>query len=620
MSTKPLRRASLRHASLFGFALPSLAGAVTEEIVITATRTPVSVIETLPATSSLSRERLDQLQPRDLTELLSRTPGLDLNRNGGPGATTSLFTRGTGSRHTLILVDGQRVGSATLGSTNFQFLDPAQIERIEVVRGSRSGLYGSDAIGGVVQIFTRQATERPNVWLRAGTGSHELATVTGGASGTANGLRYGINGSFQDTAGIDNTLDTTDRNGDQDGYRNWSLNGTLGYRFANGADLSLALLSSDSRNEYDNLFTATEEPFSDNVIQNLTLRGSLPLSSYLDSSLSLGLAVDDNVNFDRTTRSASGDFRTERQQLAWQNDITFAAEQLLTLGLDYYKERVLSSNVYTDALDRPVKTSDNIAGYAQFQGAWGRFDLLAGLRHDDHEQFGGHTTGNVALGFAFDDRHRLVASWAEGFKAPSFNDLYWPATPWSSGNPALDPEASENREIALRGNYSQWHWSLGYFHTDVDNLIDWAAGPDFVWRPYNVAAAEIDGGELTAGITLDGWLIDLGFTYLDPRDAATGNRLENRARVNLSLNIDRQVLDNLTVGLSLKTQDARYDDTANTVRLGGYTTITARAAWQVTKNIELTLKLDNLLDETYQLASGYRQDGFNWMFGIGWRL
>jgi vitamin B12 transporter len=597
-----------------------VSAAITDEIVVTATRTPVALFDTLVSTSSISRERLELLQPRDLTDVLSQTPGLDLSRNGGPGATTGLYTRGTGSGHTLILVDGQRIGSATLGSTSFQYLDPAQIERIEVVRGSRSGLYGSDAIGGVVQIFTRDGAKHPGAFINASTGSHDLATVGAGASGTVRGLRYALNGSYQDTDGFDNTLSTTGLNGDQDGYRNASLNGTLGYEFANGADLALALLHSDSRNDYDNLSNAAEAPYSDNTIQNANLRGRLPLTSFWTSTLSLGMAVDDSENFNRVTGAATSDFRTERQQLSWQNDFTVAEGQIVTAGLDYYDERVMSSNSYVDAFGQPVRTRDNVAGYAQFQGGWSRFDLVAGVRHDDHEQFGGNTSGNVALGLGIDERHRVIVSWSEGFKAPSFNDLYWPATPWSSGNPALLPESAQNWEVALRGGYTHWHWSLGYFQSDIENLIDWAPGPDFVWRPYNVNQAEIDGGELIVGTDIEGWLIDLGFTYLNPRDADTHNRLKNRSRANLTLNVDKEVFENIRLGLSLKAQDARYSNATNTVRLGGYATVAARAAWQVTKHVELTLKLDNLLGENYQLADGYRQDGFNWMFGVGWRM
>lgn len=621
MSTKLHRRTLLRHASLLGLAVPALASAIEpEEIFITATRTPVSVFDTLAASSSVSRARIEQLQPRDLTEVLAQTPGLDFSRNGGPGATTSLFTRGTGNGHTLILVDGERISSATLGSTNFQFLDPEQIERIEVVRGSRSGLYGSDAIGGVVQIFTRQPTEQPSAWVRAGTGGHDLGSIAAGFGGRTAGFRYGLNGSYQDSAGFNNTISTAGRNGDRDGYRNLSVNGNLGYQFAGGADLSAALLSSDSRNEYDSLFTPTEEPYSDNLIQNVSLRGRVPIGSLLTSALTLGFAVDDSENFDRTTHTATGDFRTERKQLSWQNDVTLAEGQLLTLGLDYYDDRVISSNGYTDTLGQPVKTRDNLAGYAQFQGRWRQFDLVAGLRQDDHEQFGGHTTGNVAVGFAFDDSHRLVASWAEGFKAPSFNDLYWPASAWSAGNPTLRPESSETWEVGLRGAYTQWHWSASYFHNDVKDLIDWALGSDFVYRPYNVNAANIDGGELNVGAKLDRWSIDLGFTYLDPRDANTDKLLTRRTRTNLTVSIDREVVENFTVGLSLKAQGARFDDAANTTRLGGYATVTARAAWRVTKNLELTLKLDNLLDEKYQLVNKYPQDGFNWLAGIAWRM
>ena len=594
-------------------ALSPHAATIDEEVVVTATRTPIALADALSSVTTVSRDDLDSRQPLDLVDVFSQIPSLDISRSGGPGSATSLYTRGTASGHTLILVDGQRVSSATLGSASFQFLNPDQIERIEVVRGAQSSLYGSEAIGGVIQVFTRDGSVSEGSYVTTASGSNSLGKVAAGSSGSAGKWRYGIHGSYLETDGIDNLAVDSGFNRDRDGYRNRSLNASIGYRFDNGGDLALRMLESDNRNEYDSAFNPDERPYSDSRLQNINLRGRLPVTAYWTSELSIGRASDDSNNFDGTTGLNTGSFRTERQQLYWQNDVTLAEGQLLTLGYDYYDDRVKARTHYQET------ERDNHALFGQYQASWARIDLVLGLREDDNEAFGRHTTGNVALGVSIDDRHKIVASWSEGFKAPSFNDLYWPAGPFSAGNPGLKPEQSENAELGLRGDYDRWRWSLSYFENDVQNLIDWAPGPDFVWRPYNVSDAEITGAELIVGAYLAGWNVDAGYSYVEPRDADTDRLLIKRSRSNMTINADRD-LGNWRLGFSVKSQDKRYTDTANTDALGGYTTLGMRLGYRITRALETNLKVDNLTDREYRLNRGYNQDGRQWQLSLTYRL
>lgn len=589
-----------------------------EEVIVTATRTPVALVDSLASVSTVSRQQLDIRQPLELTDVLRQLPSLELGRNGGPGSTTSLFTRGTSGGHTLILVDGMRMSSATSGGTSFQFLNPDQIERVEVVRGAYSSLYGSEAIGGVVQIFTRDGSASTGSYVSTAAGSHQLRKAAIGTSGNTGNLRYGIHASYLDTDGINNQ--EADPHGDRDGHRNKSINASVGYRFDNGADLSLRFLESNNRTDYDNIFDASELPYSDAWLQNISLKGALPVTDFWVSQLSLGLSTDDSDNYDKVSDRNLGHFRTRREQLLWQNDFTLAEDHLLTVGYDYYEDEVKSSNVYVDDAGRPVKTRDNSAAFAQYQGSWAVADLVLGLREEDNEHFGSHTTANVSLGFHLGNSHRLVVTWAEGFKAPTFNDLYWPSSAWDAGNPDLLPEVSENIEISLRGHYDHWHWALSYFENDVDNLIAWAPGDDFIWRPYNVDDAEIEGTELVVGTTAAGWDLNASYTYLEPRDANSGNLLTRRSRNNLTLNADTRFGDRFSFGLSLKSQGKRYNNAANTQQLGGYTTLGLRVGMQITPSLEAGLKGDNLLDKNYQLADDYNQEGRTWQLALTWRL
>ncbi len=606
----------LQHTGLalsLSAALPAGASSQYQEVVVTGTRTPVALADSLASVAVVSRARLEQLQATALTDVLSQATSLDISNSGGAGSQTSLYTRGTANGHTLILVDGQRISSATLGSANVQFLNPDQIERIEIVRGSRSSLYGSDAIGGVVQIFTRDGSASSGSYISAGAGSHNLNKLAAGTSGKQDSLRYGLHVSRLQTDGFDNLIDDTGNNSDDDGYRNRSVNASVGYEFASGADIALRYLESHNRNEYDSAFSPATEPYSISRIQNINLQGSLPITDFWTSSLSLGTARDDSDDKDRVSGLNTGDFRTTREQLFWQNDLTLAEGHTLTLGYDYFEDEVEASTNYAES------SRDNEALFVQYQGQVARLDMLAGYRKDDNEAFGTHETANAALGLTLSEQYRLVLGWSEGFKAPTFNDMYWPEGPYSAGNPDLEPEQSKNLELSLQGNHAQLDWALTWFRNDVKNLIDWAPGPDFVWRPYNVSNAEIKGAELTFGANLWDWQWNLGYSYIEPLDAESDTMLIKRSRNNLNLSADRE-FGALSLGVSVKAQDQRYSNSDNSQRLGGYATAAVRLGYRLSSNLEANLKLQNVLDQDYRLNRGYNQDGFNWLASVTYRL
>ncbi len=612
-SRKIPQRAVLAAVLPVSFVTSSLASDKLEELVVTATRTPVNLKDTLSSVSTIDRSDLEIQQPLDLVDAFQQSPSLDISRSGGPGSAASLYTRGTGSGHTLFLVDGQRVGSATLGSTNFQFISPEQIERIEVVRGPQSTLYGSDAIGGVVQMFSRDGSSGDDSYISAGTGSHNLIKLAAGTSGSVDNWRYGLHAAGLNTKGIDNLEDNEGRNGDDDGYRNYSLSASTGYRFDNGADLALRVMESDNRNEYDSAFSPETSPYSRSRIRNIALNGNLPLTRYWSSKLSVGQSTDKSKNYDDVNDQRSSYFRTRRYQVFWQNDFTLSEGHLLSLGYDFYREKVSGDQSYVE------DERDNDAVFAQYQGEWSIFSTVLGLREDDHESFGNHTTGSIALGMAIGSSHKVVASWSEGFKAPTFNDLYWPAGAFSAGNPDLKPEQSKNSEIALRGFYTRWQWSLAAFENRIDDLIAWAAGPDFVWRPYNVNNAKISGAELTGTASFGPWEVSSAFTWLEPEDRRTGNELPNRSKTNLALSA-RRSFTNWWLALDLKNQGKRYKDAANTVASGSYTTAGLRLGYSISNSLDTVLRIDNLFDEDYQLNDGYNQDGRHWQLGLTWRL
>ncbi|MFV0478886.1 MAG: TonB-dependent receptor domain-containing protein [Parahaliea sp.] len=594
-----------------------------EEIVVTATRTAVPIEESLSSVTVLGREALDIQQPLDLVEVFDSVPGLDLSQSGGPGSVASLYIRGNSSDHTLFLVDGQRMGSATMGSASFQFFNPDQIERIEIVRGAHSSLYGSDAIGGVVQLFTRDGSGASGSYINASTGSNNQYQLALGTSGNTSGIngnggwRYAANFSYLETDGIDNLVDDAGRNKDDDAYRNQSVNASLGYHFANEADISLRYLVTDTRNEYDSASRPQDDPYSEGWMQNINLHGRLPVRDFWLSTLSLGRSVDDSDNYDDVSNDNTGNFRTRRDQLFWQNDFSFAEDGVFTLAYEYYEDEVDASSRYEDQSGRQVGSRDNEALIGQLQVGLGLADVVLGLRSDDNEEFGRETTGSVSAGINIGGNYRLVGSWAEGFKAPTFNDLYWPVGPYSAGNPDLEPESSENWELALQGNYEYWRWSLTYFDNSVDSLINWAPGADSVYRPYNVDDARIKGGEFISVAQWDDWRIEASYTYVEARDDSSNALLPNRTRSNLIVSADRS-LGLWQLGLSFKAQDKRYTNVDNSRFLPGYGTVDLRAQYQLSADLVLRLRVNNVLDKNYQLNQGYNQDGLGFRVGVGY--
>lgn len=595
-----------------------------ETTLITATRTEETLRDTLAPATVINRDSIELSQAKDLNQLLAYVPGVELTQNGGYGANSGLILRGTNSDHTLFLLNGQRFSSATLGSTNFQFISPEQIERIEIVRGPRSSIYGSDAIGGVIQIFTRRGGDDPTAYFKAGGGSHKTYQTALGGSGSSGALHYAGDLFYFDTDGIDNYQDKTPPQNDDDGYRNRNISGNLGYDITEATVLDLNYFETKARNEYDNTFQPTA-PFTKSWIQTIQLSlASTLIENLWDIDFSVGTSSDDSDNFD-PLQSVSGrsHFRTTRDSANLLNNFQFGDLHRLTVGAEYYDDEVKSSNLYADTNGDPVKTRDNTAGFLVYQFNSSIIDAQLGLRQDDNEEFATHTTGNASLGFHLGASHQLIFSYGEGFKAPTFNDLYWPNDGFSYGNPDLESEESESYEIELRGEYTSSRWALSVYSTTVDNLIDWAPvdpnDPFSAYTPSNVASAAIDGVELSGAVELS----DLWFTatasYIDATDDDTGKQLTNRAKQSASLNVDKR-FDRWSLGTGMSAYSKRYSTLANTSYTPGYAVVDVYTAYQFSDRFTGELKLNNIFDREYANREGFPLDGFNWFVSVKYSL
>jgi len=573
-------------------------------IVITGTRTAQTADETLAPVTVIDRKQIEERPNSTVTDLLRATPGLSVSSNGGKGAQTSVFMRGTESDHTLILIDGMRISSATTGTAALQDIPADQIERIEIVRGPRSSLYGSEAIGGVIQLFTRKPDgdkTRANVSISGGT--QATAGLNAGLSGRKDSAWYTANVSTFKTDGINacNGKPFPDGGGcftdepDKDGYKNNSFSLAGGGQFGARVNASINALHIDSEVEFDGSFENERESV------NQVLGGKLEIaaSDIWSVDLLATTSKDHSDNFKDGTFSSR--FDTDRNQFTFQNDLLAGDHGVVTLGLDYYQDEVSGTTDYA------VDSRDNAGLFGQYLGNYGATDVQLSLREDDNEQFGNQTTGGASIGREIAGGMRWTASYGSAFKAPTFNELYFPGF----GNPNLSAETSDSFDLGLSGRSQNVHFSANVFTTDIDDLIAYDVVAN---RPINIGEARISGLELGVGGMLAGWDINAFYTALSPKNNSggfnDGNNLARRPENSFDLSFGRQFGKTSTL-FDIHAQGHSYDDLANTVRLAGFTTVDLNVAYAVAQDWLVNLALNNLLDKQYETARYYNQLGFN---------
>lgn len=618
---------ALALAGLSFVSINTLAAESDQEIIVTASRTAQTADDALASVSVITRQDIERSQAKSVAELLTGLAGIDSAVSGGYGKATSFYLRGTNDGHVLVLIDGVRVGSATLGTTQFEFLPVAEIERIEIVRGPASSLYGSDAIGGVIQIFTRRGNKPWLAEAQAGLGTYSTGSAGAGVSGASGGTRYSVHATRFRTVGFDaqqNLAPTpfgpTQNQPDDDGYDNTGASLYLGHRFTNGASLETSLIGSGGETEYDGFYARSR--FGQ---QAWNAKGELyPLERWR-TQLTVGTNLDTAKNYyaDNTLGSR---ITTRRATTAWQNDVTLTERQLLTLGADYLVEEISGTVAYTDT------RRENGAAFLQYRGDAGPVSLQISGRHDRNSSFGDYNTEQIALGYRVHRTLRFNASYGTAFKAPTFNALFWPTetTSWGGltyitlGNPGIQPEESRSTEVGLTFAPSrQSELRVSAFQTDIKNLISWVAtqtGPtEFTTRPENVTHAHIDGLELCMRAGYAGWVTGVTYTWVDPRDEATDRLLQRRAQNTFRADLER-TLGALRLGMGWLAQSERfdyYDTTA--VRLAGYGVLNVHAQYDFTPSWWLRARLDNALDREYETADTYNSTGRSLFVTLGFQ-
>lgn len=607
------------------------------DTVITASRVEQPRSQVQSANSVFTRDDIERLQPQDVPALLERVPGLHIARNGGAGSLTGVFLRGTSSAQTLVLVDGQRISGSSSGVASLEFLNIEHIERVEVVRGGRSAIYGSDAIGGVIQIFTRQGDNHG--WqprLAVGLGTHGRVERSLGLSGGNTETRLDLGLSLDEHDGFKRT--TLPGSNDSQ-YRNKAANLSLSHRFSERLRVGVTGLHQSGDSEYD--FTLSPAAFAEAEfgLSSVNSFADLQLTERWASRLELGHSEERRMTTDPFGGSV---FNSYRDQANWLNTLDLNPNHSLLLGAEWYEDRLNSSNEFTRT------TRSNRAGFIQHRFSGTRFSTEVGVRHDRNQQFGSENTWNAAGTWHLSLEQELVLSYSQAFRAPTFNDLYFPDSCFMGSctifaNPDLKPETARSYELQWRAQLSPaTRLETSVYRINLrdaivtNNALDGnqAGNPD-PFRPDNIDKARIHGAEVSLFTQLLGWNLNTSYALVDARNQSgggnDGNRLARRPMNNLSVDIDRR-FGSISVGASWLAKSHSYDDLNNDNRIPGYALLGLRSSWQASDELRLNLVVDNLLDRDYYQARGsafdaitfdpvpfrYREGGRMFMLSAHW--
>lgn len=556
-----------------------------DPVLVTATRSPRPVSAALADSTVITRETIMAAQHLQLIQLLARQPGIEVLDQGGPGSVSSIFLRGTNSQHTLILVDGVRVGSATTGTTAIEHIPLGQIDRIEIVRGPASALYGSDAIGGVIQIFTRAQADRSGAQAAAGFGRYGQQQYSAGLNHTDERWQFGLQLSHDHSSGFS----AIRRRGnvppgsndsfvpDRDGYRNESANGRLAYRWGSGGELAVFAAHTSASREFD-AGTARPGIESDQRLQRFGISGSTGALGGIALRWQAARATDDlDGGFGST-------FRTTQDQFQILGDIGLGAAGSATVGLEQLRQRVEGTVAFT------VRERDVSSMFGAWQWDAGRHHVQASARHDSNSQFGSYNSGSASYGIDLAQGLRWVVSAGNAFRMPSFNDLYNPG-PFSRGNPALVPEQALNLETGVRVRGDIWDASVTVFRNRIRDLIQL----DSNFNPVNLADAEIRGVALQGGVNIGALRLFSSIDFQDPENRDTGLRLRYRSNVSARLSAAWTSGPN-AVSAIVRAQGDRFDDAANTRSIPGYATVDLSLERSLGSGWSAALNIVDLMD------------------------
>jgi len=603
-----------------GVQAQSLRTAALAETVVTATRTEQPLVDLVADVTVIDRSEIERSGATAVGDVLARIPGLEMVRNGGPGGTTNLYLRGAETRFTAVFIDGVRVDSQSTGGATWEAIPLPQIDRIEVVRGPASAVYGSDALGGVIQIFTRKGQGPFTPFVGVGVGTYGTRKWEGGFSGAQGGFDYAFSLAREASSGFNVRLlpapPARPYNQDDDGYVNESVSGRMGWKLNEAHRLEASVLSSNSDAQYDNANTAPRSTYDDHSLHLLQTKGLNWRARWNDHYSTLVSLTESRDQYETRPTGLASTYltMTRLNGYLWQNEWRIGAHQL-TATLERrtdYLENGLTINPRT-AIVRDRSQDALALGYGWREQ---RHSLQLNARHDQDSEFGGKDTGSTAYAYALTPQWRATASLGTAFRAPT---LYQRFSIY--GLSSLQPESSTNQEVGLRfaQGTSQFDWVV--YRNRVTNLITYSSSATGCANGTgcytSTAQAEYAGMTVSLRQRVADVNLQASLDVQNPRDSATGNQLARRASHHASLSADTR-RGRWVLGGQLQLSGDRYDDAANTVVLPDYALASLYASTRIGRDWTALARIDNLTDTPYQLASGYATPGRSLYLALKW--
>ncbi|WBS03757.1 TonB-dependent receptor [Pseudoduganella sp. SL102] len=572
-----------------------------DSIIVTATRTPQLASEVISDTVTINAEQIANSGAGSITELLQRQRGIEVTRNGGPGAASNVFIRGANGNQSVVLVDGIRIASASTGSASWNGIPLSAIERIEIVYGPLSTLYGADAIGGVIQLFTKKGEGAPAISASVGGGSDRTFAADAAISGGTDQLSYAFSVSKERSDGFSATRrPSANFDPDDDGYDRKGAAGQVAYKLAPGHELGAMFLYTDTESDYD---SATFDAYSTQTVSNVGVYSRNQFLPFWTMLVQASQSRDKSGSFYDVGPFGSSQIDTTTSTFTFQNDFRIGSDNLQVL-YEHRKEEVDGS---TAALNRTRHNNAFAANYSLKRGA---HLASVGVRHDDNSEYGSKTTGSVGYGYRITSALRAEASFATSFRAPSYNELYYPGY----GNKENRPEEGRNTEAGLRYDDGTQKLAAVYYRNKLDNLLlntSPCPYPGYQYGcAYNINKALLEGLSLSAERQMGKLLLVANADIQDPQDETTGKRLQRRAKRHASF-VAEYDMGAVRGGVELQASSDRFDDAVNRNRLPGYGVVNLYATYRFNQDWSALVRWNNVGDRKYELARYYQTGGSN---------
>ena len=594
----------------------------TSDVFVTATRTPVAKNNVISDITIITEQDIQRAGSSSLPELLQKQPGIEIANLGGLGKVSTIGIRGTSSTHSIILVDGIRLSAATTGFTAIEHIPLSQIEKIEIVRGPASSLYGQDAIGGVIQIFTKKGLDGFKPYVGIGYGSYNTSNFQSGIRGGNDQTTYAINFSTINSDGfsafVPNSANPSNSiNLDKDGYKNYSLSSSLNHKINQDYEINLQYFLSKGKNQFDNRYADSSPSFHGNYKNEIKLetyafnikgqinkvwQSSIKLSQSTDKYLDLqkynSLTFQDDANLNDL-------YKTTQDQLSWQNNFALPKGSINFI-YDFLKQKIKTTDLY----EKTERTNHGfMVGYNLLEN---NHNFQANLRKDFNSAYDDAVTGNIGYAYALNSNWTLASSYGTAFVSPSFNYLYALASEYALGNPNLKPEKSKNIEASMRYRDDSSSLSLTVFQNKIDDFIIYS-NPNFITHSrtttQNLNKAEIQGLTISGDQFLGHFQIKGSLTTQSAKNEDTDLYLPRRAKTFGNINLNYYV-GYWNIGIEEIFSNKRFDNKENTVKLSGYSVTNIVADYKFNENLNLNFRLNNVFDKDYSLAaegaSGFR--------------